>query len=195
ALAAAYLILPGLLIRFYGSQGVRRAFGAQDTPPHPIERLPLPVLVLATLCVLYALVLHVPLFFNGIVPFFGTWLSDMPGFGVLSILIWSLVGITWGLLRQKAWAWWASLIYFGAMVASSIVTLVPSSLAEIVSPTKLPPAEIEMLADVPLQGVHLVPFVGVPLVLTLVVLLVSKRCFASPIITKWPPGLSPVGNS
>jgi hypothetical protein len=179
ALAAAYLIMPGLCIRFYRSQGVKRAFEARDTAPHAIERLPLPVLVLGVLFLFYLLVLHVPLFFNGIVPLFGTWLSDMPGFGVLSLSIWGLAFVTWGVWRQKAWAWWSSWVYFGAMAASSVVTLAPSSLAEILSPMKLPPAEMEILANMPLQGVHLLPFVIVPLALTLVVILVSKRHFAS----------------
>lgn len=175
--AAAYLIVPWLLIRFYSSHRVRRVFEARDLNSYAIERLPLPVLVLVILFAFYALVLHVPLFFNGLCPLLGTWLSGMPGFGVLSLLIWSLAFTAWGVWRQRVWAWWVSLIYFGVVATSSVVTLVPSSLADIVLPLHLPPAEMEILAGVPLQGVHLAPFAGIPLTTTLVAIMLSRRHF------------------
>jgi hypothetical protein len=41
---------------------------------------------------------------------------------------------------------------------------------------------MEMLANVPLQGVHLLPFVAVPLFLSLVVIAVSKRHFTNRVL-------------
>jgi hypothetical protein len=40
-----------------------------------------------------------------------------------------------------------------------------------------PPTEVEMLDGVPVSGLHLAAFVGLPLVLTLVAIVLSKRCF------------------
>jgi len=48
-LAASYFVIPGLLIRFYRSRDVRLTFEARDPRSGWIERLPVPVLVLAIL--------------------------------------------------------------------------------------------------------------------------------------------------
>lgn len=177
ALGLVYLTVPALLIRFYQSHDVRQTFEAKDARSYATERLPMPVLVLAVLFIFYAIFMHVPLFFNGIFPLFGVWLSDKQGFVALDIAIISLVCLTWGILRQQMWAWWGSVVYFGLLTASSVVTLARSSFAEILAPMQLPPAEIEMLKGVPLQGIHFVPFVGIPLLITLSVIVLSRRYF------------------
>jgi hypothetical protein len=177
ALGLAYLTVPALLIRFYMSHDVKQTFEASDARSYWIEYLPMPVLVLAVLQIFYVVFMHVPLFLNGIFPLFGVWLSDMQGFVALDIAIVSLVCLTWGILRQRMWAWWGSGMYFGLLTFSTVVTLARSSFSEMLATMQLPPAEIEMLKGVPLQGVHFVPFVGIPLLITLGVILLSKRHF------------------
>ncbi|MFN2286379.1 MAG: hypothetical protein ACK2UQ_18325 [Anaerolineae bacterium] len=177
ALGLAYLIVPVLLIRFYQSRDTRQTFEARDARSHAIERLPMPVLVLVVLFIFYVVFMHVPLFFNGFFPLFGVWLSDVQGFFVLDIAIVSLVCLTWGVLRQRMWAWWVSVVYFGLLTLSAVVTLARSSFAEMLAPMQLPPAEMEMLKGVPLQGIHFVPFVGIPLLITLGVIVLSRRHF------------------
>lgn len=176
-LGMSYLIVPGLLIRFYKSQSVRQTFEAKDTNSYWIERLPMPVLVLAVLFIFYLVVLHVPIFFNGIFPLFGIWLSDIQGVLALDISIISLVCLTWGILRQRAWAWWGSVGYFGLQTFSLVVTLIQSSFSEMLSLMRFPPTEMDLLEGVPLQGVHFAPFIGIPLVITLGVIILSKRHF------------------
>ncbi|MBN2392888.1 MAG: hypothetical protein JXR84_19305 [Anaerolineae bacterium] len=177
ALGLAYLTVPVLLIRFYKSHDVRQTFEARDARSYWIERLPIPVLVLAVLFIFYVIFMHVPLFFNGFFPLFGIWLFDVKGFLALDITIVSLVYLTWGVLRQRMWAWWGSLAYFGLLTVSAVVTLVRASFAEMLAPMQLPPTEMEMLKGVPLQGIHFVPFVGVPLLITLSVIVLSRRHF------------------
>ena len=126
--------MPGLLIRFYKSRDVRQTFEAKDTNSSWIESLPVPVLVLAVLFVFYVIVMHVPLFFNGIFPLFGIWLSDVQGVLALDIAIVSLAGLTWGVLGQRTWAWWGSVGYFGLLTFSSVVTLMRSSFSDMLSP-------------------------------------------------------------
>lgn len=177
ALGLAYLTVPALLIRFYESRDTRQTFEARDARVYTIERLPMPVLVLGVLFIVYVVFMHVPLFFNGLFPLFGVWLSDKQGFFALDIAIVSLACLTWGVLRQRMWAWWGSVAYFGLLTVSAVVTLARSSFAEILASMRLPPAEMEMLKGVPLQGIHFVPFVGLPLLITLGVILLSRRHF------------------
>jgi hypothetical protein len=165
ALGLSYLTVPGLLIRFYKSQAVRQTFEAKDTNSYWIERLPTSVLVLAVLFTFYIVVLHVPIFFNGIFPLFGIWLSDIQGVLALDISIVSLACLTWGVLRQRAWAWWGSVGYFGLLTSSLVMTLIQSSFSEMLSLMRFPPTEMDLLEGMPLQGVHFAPFIGIPLVM------------------------------
>jgi len=56
--AASYLIVPGLLIRFYRSQDVRLTFEAKDPTSYWIEKRPIPVLVLTALHLFYIITDH-----------------------------------------------------------------------------------------------------------------------------------------
>lgn len=179
ALIIAYLTVPGLLIRFYKSEAVRRTFEARDANSYWVESLPMPVLVLIVLFIFYTVVLHVPIFFNGLFPLCGVWLSGLQGILALTVSILSLACLTWGVARQKTWAWWGSALYFAWLTFSSVLTLAQSGLADILSLMRFPPIEMELFDQVPLEGVHLAPFIGVPLGLTLVLISTSKRHFGS----------------
>ncbi len=176
-MALSYLLVPGLLIRFYQSRDVRWTFEMRDPNSYWIERQPLPVLVLSTLLVFYAIILHVPIFFRGMYPLFGAWLSGMEGIVVITIAILSLAWLTWGVLRRRAWAWWGSLVYLGLLAFSSVLTLTLSSLDEILVILSFPPTEMEAFQAVPLQGIHFAPLIGLPLLLTVGVVILSKRHF------------------
>ncbi|MGD9091526.1 MAG: hypothetical protein PVF74_01665 [Anaerolineales bacterium] len=176
-LGASYLLLPGLLIRFYQSNIVIQAFEASDPHMSWIESRPIPVLVLGILFVFYIVVLHIPLFFNGIVPTFGTWLNSMQGYILLDVLVLILIGLTWGILRQKVWAWWGSLVYFTLLTSSLIITLFNTSFLDTLTAMDLPPYEMEIFQGMPLQSTYFIPFLGIPLLITLTVLLFSKRHF------------------
>ena len=173
----SYALLPWLLIRFYRGRNVRLTCEARDPNTTWMERVPMPVLVLGCLFTLYAIVLHVPIFFNGLFPLFGTWLSGLSGILALDVAIWCLVGLIWGLLRQRMWAWWGSVIYCGLLTASALVTLLKSSYAEMLTMMAFPALEMEMLQGVPLQGYYFAAFVGLPLLITLGVILGSRRYF------------------
>jgi hypothetical protein len=178
-LLLSYPLVPLLLIRFYNGRNVKKTFENRDPSVYWSERQPVPVLVLGALFVFYAIVLHVPIFFNGLVPFFGQWLYGLQGIFVLAILIMSLLFLTWGILNRWVWAWWVSLIYFALLTISSVLTLAGSSYLELLSKMDFPTAEVEMLDGVPVRGIHLAIFVGLPLILTLVAIVLSKRYFGA----------------
>jgi hypothetical protein len=178
-LLLSYPLVPLLLIRFYNGKNARETFERRDPNQYWIGRQPMPVLVLGALSVFYAIVLHVPIFFNGLVPFFGQWLSGLQGIVVLTILIMGLLSLAWGILNRWLWAWWGSLIYFCLLTASSVLTLVRTSYLDLLAKMNLPPTEVEFLDGVPLQGWHLAAFVGLPLVLTVVAILLARQSFAA----------------
>jgi hypothetical protein len=178
-LGLSYLLFPPLLIRFYQGWNVRLTFESQDPGSHWIEQRPLPILVLCFLLLFYIIVLHILIFFRGIFPFFGKLLFEMDGILAIDISLLFLVWLLWGVARQRLWAWWGTAIYFGLLAVSSILTLAKSSYSDILSRLSFPPTEVEALDGLPFQGVHFAVLVGIPLILTLGAILLSKRHFGS----------------
>ena len=176
-LALGYLVIPGVLIRFYQSQDVRLTFEARDPNSYRVEKLPMPILVLGSLDLFYAVVLHIPILFNGIFPLFGRFSSGLQGISFLALSIACLICLAWGTLGRRTWAWWGSLVYFGLTACSSILTLATSRYADILSNLNFPPRELAFLEGLPFQGFHFAALIGMPLLLTLGVIFLSKRHF------------------
>jgi hypothetical protein len=176
-LGLSYLLFPWLLIRFYRSRDVQMTFETRDPKPRWMERLPIPILALGFLCLFYAIVLHIPIFFNGIFPFFGTFLHGFQGIVALDVAIMCLLCLAWGTLGMRHWAWWGSAACFGLLASSSMVTFSTSSLADILSVMVFAPTEMEALQGIPIQGFHLAVFFGCPLLATLGLVVFSRRCF------------------
>jgi hypothetical protein len=136
----------------------------------------MPVLVLAILLAFYAVVLHFPIFFNGLFPVYGTWQVGLPGIIVLTSCIGLALLLVAGLLARQRWAWWLSLASLIALSASVVVTLSATSYTGLLGLAAFPAAEREFLDGVPLEGYHLAAFFGLPLVGTLGVAAAAYRC-------------------
>jgi hypothetical protein len=185
-MVASYLLLPWLLIKFYNSRHVQRTFESKDPGSYWTEDLPQPVLVVGALLLFYTICLHIPIFFRGIFPLFGVLLFDLEGFLLITFSILWLAFLLWGTLQRRVWAWWGALAYFCLLTLSMLLTLWPASLSDILAVLRFPPTEMEALQGVPLQGSHLAILVGLPLLLTLVALVLSKRYFrtVTPAVTR-----------
>jgi hypothetical protein len=173
----AYFVAPWLLMRFYRSRDVRLTLETRDPKPSWIDDLPQPVLVLGTLLLFYVVVLHIPIYFSGLFPFFGLLLVDLEGIFVIDVSIMCLLGLTWGILKLKPWAWWSALVFLGLLTVSVFVTFSQRSLADILSRMRFPPTEMEALQNLPFHGFHLALMLGVPLLITLGLLIASKPHF------------------
>jgi len=62
-------------------------------------------------------------------------------------------------------------------VASSIITLLLSDFSEIVTLLNFPATETNALINVPLKGFHLSIIFGIPIAITLAVIIFSKKHF------------------
>jgi hypothetical protein len=176
-LAASYLLLPGMIIRFYNSPDTRLSFKTQGPNMTWVERIPIPVLALGYVFSFFIIILHAQIFFNGMLPLFGVWMSGLTGIILIDISILSLLFMLWGTLRTVRWAWWSVLAYFCLMTISYVVTLLSSSWQGILSIADFPIFEIEILQGIPLQGYHLSILVGIPFLLTIGLILRARPYF------------------
>jgi len=179
ALALSYAVIPGLLFWFYGSRDVRLTFEDRDSNSCWIEKIPLPVLVVCSMFVFTIAVLHILILFNGVFPLFGILVFSLQGITLIDLSMLVLVGLIWGLLRLRGWAWWSSLFYWSLLTFSSIAALSRSSLADILSGMKFAPLEMEALGGMPLHGAHFAALVGIPLLVTLGLVVYSGRYFTA----------------
>jgi hypothetical protein len=176
-LALSYAALPVLLVRFYRSRDVRLTFEARDPKHHWLEDVPIPVLVVCGVFGLTIAVLQVLILFNGVFPLFYVLIFEPRGIELIALSVLILVGLIWGLLGLRRWAWWGAIVYWGYLTFSSIASLTRSSLKEILSEMRFAPLEMEALGGIPLHGVHLAVLVGIPLLVTLGLVAYSRRYF------------------
>ena len=174
ALALSYLVLPAVMIRFYQSRNVRLTFEAKDPNSYWIEALPMPILVLGALDLFSIVMLHIPILFNGLFPLMGRFASGLKGIELLTASIAVLIGLTWGTFGQRRWAWWGSLAYSALMTTSLLVTLLRSNWADLLRALQVPSREVEMLDGLPIQGYHLAILIGIPLLITLGVIVWAR---------------------
>jgi hypothetical protein len=180
-LALSYAVAPVLLIRFYRSRDVRLTFETRDPRSPWIEDVPLPVLVVCAVFGLTIAVLHVLIFFNGVFPLLHILVFELRGIELIGLSTLILVGLIWGLLRLRRWAWWGALVYWGYLTFSSIAALSRMTFADILAHMKFAPLEMEVLDGIPIHGAHLAVLAGILLLVTLGLLAYSKRYFRS-----WP---------
>lgn len=170
-----YPILPVLLILLYRNRNVRLTFqelGSGSDWTHPLTDS---VLVLVSLLVIIILGLHVPLFFNGIFPLFGMFLFGLQGILLLDLSILFLTLMSWGIIKRKLWAWWGTLLYLLSIAISATVSFLTVSPIRILENMKFPEFELEILQNVPVQGYHLASMIVLPVVITLVFQIASRR--------------------
>jgi hypothetical protein len=178
-LALSYAVVPALLVRFYRSRDVQLTFETRDPRPNWLEDVPLPVLVVCGVFGLTIAVLHVLILFNGVFPLFHTLVFELRGIELIALSILILVGLIWGLLRLRPWAWWGALVYWGYLTFSTIAALSRMTFVEILSHMKFSPLEVDILDGIPIHGAHLAVLAGIPLLVTMGLIAYSRRYFRS----------------
>jgi len=78
----------------------------------------------------------------------------------------------------EIWAWWGSLIYVSLLTISSVMSFSRHGFSDIILMMNLPTYEMEFLDKLTLlHDYHLVGLIAVPLLITLGLIIYSKRYF------------------
>ena len=172
-----YPVVPVSLIRFYESRHVSDIFHAGGKNDSRINSFPPSMLVTVILYSGGILFFHILLLYRGIFPFFGTWLTDLPGFAMTILSIFFLALLAAGTLKRKIWAWWLSVTGIAAFMISSGLSLVSGDIQSLVRVLKFPETEAGMFMNMPLKGWHLCTMACIPLLFLLIAVLYSKKSF------------------
>jgi hypothetical protein len=118
-----YVIIPGSIVLFYKSPHVKATCESRDPVIRWTDLRPLPVLILCV--VTAASALSVPamvLSYNGVVPFFGTYLSGLPGAAVSLIMALIYAFAARACYKLEIRGWWIALLAYGLSSASCVIT-------------------------------------------------------------------------
>ena len=173
-LGSLYTIFPLLVRRFYLHPDTRALFHPGGTW---IEAIPPAVLGVGLVGICFILILHTQIFFNGIFPLFGSWQNGMTGIIMIDLSFLLLLGLIFGWLRLRRWAWWGTLGYYCLLGVSYLGTLIASSWEEILSALNLPAYEWGFLQGMPLHGGYLTLIAGPPFIITIIRIIQSRSFF------------------
>ena len=180
-MAGAYMVVffvlaPKALLRFYKSTNVRMLFEKNDPTLYWTERYPFPLLAVLFLSLVCILALHLALFFQAMLPVFGKLMFGRQMVYIIAGLIVTLLLLDYGLIRLKLWAWRGALAYFSLLTISAAITFTWYSFPQIIGMMALPEYEVEFLTKLTfLQDYRLAGLVAIPLLLTLGLLIYSRR--------------------
>jgi len=141
-----FIVLPTIWTFFYYSRHVKATCEARDPVPRWTDACPLPVLGFC-LWLLFSvpMMMLMPLACHGVMPFFGMFLTGVPGtlFCLAIAALWGYAA--WLLYHLKPLGWWLILIAMIVFMASSLLTFARHDLLEMYQLMGYPPAQIEQI--------------------------------------------------
>ena len=180
AMFVLYIIVPGILVLFYGSKHVKATCERRDPHVRWTDKCPLPVLALCLACGLGACCMPLMGFYGWAMPFFGTIIAGAAGAVVMLILMALNAYIAWGSYHLEVRAWWAALLLVIFWAVSYGVTFSHFSMADLYAKMGYPPQTVEMMKSAMPSQSGLLASCGVWLVVVLAYLMYTRRFFAKP---------------
>jgi len=139
-----FVVLPAVWRWFYSSRDVKATCEARDPVSRWTDACPLPVLGLC-LWLLFSvpMMLVMPLAGHGVMPFFGMFLTGLPGtlFCLAIAALWSYAA--WLLYKLDVRGWWLVLIALCVGMASALVTFAQHDMLEMYRLMGYPEAQME----------------------------------------------------
>ncbi len=168
-----FVLVPALWTFFYGSRHVKATCEARDPVTRWTDACPLPVLAISLWTWLAVpIMLVMPLTGRAVMPFFGVFLSGLPG-GLLCLLIaavWGWAG--WWLYRLDARGWWLIVIAMVVFMVSALMTYAHHDIVEMYQLQGMPQAQIDQIQKIGLftgnrmgwfTVLFSLPFLGYPI--------------------------------
>jgi hypothetical protein len=141
-----FVILPAVWTFFYHSRHVKATCEARDPVTRWTDACPLPVLGLCMwLMLTVPMMLLLPIAGNGVMPFFGTFLSGVPGTVFCFALAAVWLYVAWSLYNLEPRGWWVMLIVLGLSLVSGLVTFAQHDIMEMYRLMNYPEAQIEQI--------------------------------------------------
>ena len=141
-----FVILPAIWTFFFNSPHVKATCETRDPATRWTDACPLPVLGLCLwLAFSVPMMLIMPVMGHGVMPFFGMFLSGLPGtlFCLVIAAIWGYAA--WLLYHLDVRGWWLILIAMCVFMVSALLTYAQHDIVEMYQLMGYPEAQIEQI--------------------------------------------------
>ena len=145
-LGVVFVILPAIWTYFYNSRHVKATCDARDPVTRWTDACPLPVLAVCLWAMFSVpMMLVMPITCHGVAPFFGMFLTGVPGmiFYVVIAAFWGCAA--WLMYRLDQRGWWLILIAICLGMASALVTFARHDVLEMYRLMDYPQAQIAQI--------------------------------------------------
>jgi hypothetical protein len=145
-IGVVFVVIPAIWIFFYKGSNVKATCEARNPSLCWTDACPLPVLAGCLWLVLtMPMMLMMPIFGHGVMPFFGMFLSGLPGtlFCIIIAAIWGCSA--WLMYRLDVRGWWLVLIALVVGTASALLTYARHDPVEMYELMQYPQTQIEQM--------------------------------------------------
>ena len=171
------VIIPGLLLSFYNQKNVKKLFRNRNYSDVVIRNIPIKAYLLLLVYTLYVMIFHIMLFYKGIFPFFGTFLTNFKGLLCYDLCILLSFLLIYGLLKRQYWSWILSITFFILMSISTITTFINYQYVSIIELLDFPKVENDIFMKLPLKSSYiLIAIIGI-LLLTIILIIKTKNYY------------------
>jgi hypothetical protein len=141
-----FVLLPAIWTFFYFSPHVKATCEMRDPVTRWTDACPLPVLALSLwLLVGVPVLLIMPVACHGVIPFFGTLLSGLPG-SVICLAVAALWAYcAWRIYKMDVRGWWIILVAMFLYTVSSLMTFMRHDVVEMYQLMGYPQAQIDQI--------------------------------------------------
>jgi hypothetical protein len=179
AFAALLLIvaIPGLLLFFYNQKSVKELFHSYDDKGNVSQVMSVRSYLVLLVLSLFILLFHISIFYQGIFPMFGKFLTGLSGITIYGFLILIMILLIYGLLNKVYISWIVSTVLFSILILSSIITIMSYKYTEIIELLKFPKLENDIFLKFPLNSTYLLIPILYILTTSLIIIIRSKKKF------------------
>ncbi len=181
-MAVFYVIIPAVLVLFYGNKNVKATCEFRDTHVCWTDKCPLPVLALSLMFGFWVVSMLSMGLYGWTIPFFGFILSGVKGAAVVLVVMLLSGYIAWGTYRLSIKAWWGAVLLVVGWAVSAGVTFSRVSMLDYYEKMNFPEQQLDIMKQYSgiLQSYSMALFCGLSLVGFLGYLLYTRRYFVHP---------------
>jgi len=173
-----YIVIPLVLVLFYGGRNVKATCEARDPTPRWTDRRPLPVLALSVLFFGGALCMTMMASYDFLFPWFGAFISGRAGMAATAVVCATMFYVSWGCYRLQPAAWLLGIVLVAVMGCSGVMTMVSTDLIEMYRKMGFPEQQLDMLESMQLpEGKVMGLWTGASAGLFLLYMLCTGRYF------------------
>jgi len=140
-----YIVVPGVLILFYGSKNVKATCEFRNPQISWTDKCPLPVLAVSLIYVIKASSPILVVSYGNTIPFFGYILNGAAAAGMALVIFFLSCYIAWGAYKLNIKAWWCALVFTFVWTLSSVVTFLRVNIWDFYEKMNLSTQQMEMM--------------------------------------------------